>query len=628
MLQNIRENIQGTVAKIVVGLIVVSFSIFGIESILLGGGGGGVAEVNGEEITPQELQQAVNTQRRRLVSMMGENVDPALLDDDRLRPRALESLIDRKLLTQAADRLALAVSEREIGSVIGSMEQFQIDGKFAPEVYKNALSNAGYTPAWFKQTLRQDLVVNQLTSGLSGSDFATPAELELTARITGEQRDVRYLTVPVAKFRSEEGAEVADAQVEAFYTANQSDFRTAESVDLDYIQLNADDFRAPVEESAIVAAYEAELQNGQYRTENRVSHIMFERSKDETEKAFGERIAAARARLDAGDPFADVAREYSDDVGSAGNGGDLGFSSGDAFPEEMEMAIAALSPGEVSAPVETAEGTHLILVTERREGKPPTLEEMRGQLEEKIQLDEARVELLRTVETLRDLAFNAESLDNPAAELGLEVKHAAGVTRAQAEGLFANPVLTEAAFSEEVLDEGHNSEVIELGGDSYVVLRVRKHHPAQLRPLDEVRDEIVERIVEERARAATLAEAERIAVQLRAGGDLQEVAGDRGYEWRVEPGADRRNTTLPQAVLQRVFTLPAPEEGESVVDFVAVPSGDVSVVEVTRVAAGSYDELPEGERLMLQRQVSAEYSALVGTEFQEGLRDDADITTL
>ena len=135
MLQNIRQNVQGTAAKIVVGLIVISFSIFGIESILLGGGGGGVAEVNGEEVSPMELQQAVNTAKRRLIAMMGDEVDPAMLDDERLRPQALEGLVAQKLQVQSASDMGLAVSDWEIGDLIVSMEQLQLDGFFSPVLY-------------------------------------------------------------------------------------------------------------------------------------------------------------------------------------------------------------------------------------------------------------------------------------------------------------------------------------------------------------------------------------------------------------------------------------------------------------------------------------------------------------
>ena len=626
MLQNIRQNTQGTAAKIVVGLIVVSFSLFGIESILVGSGGSGIAEVNGEEISPQELQQSVNTQKRRLIAMMGDNVDPAMLDDDRLGAQALEGLINRKLLMQSAGAMKLAVSERQIGTLISSMEQFQIDGKFSPDVYKSVLSSAGYTPAYFKQSLSEDMLLNQLRSGLAGSEFATNSELVLNARVTAEQRDLRYFTIPLEKFAVD--LQVGEAEIEAFYTENEASFRTQESVDIDYIELLAADFRQPVEEDAILQAYELAKENAQYQTANRVSHILFETASDETAEALQQRIADAQTRLSGGEDFASVARELSDDVGSSGNGGDLGFSSGDAFPEEMETAIAALEIGVTSQPVETDAGTHLIVVTERNKGEEPSLEEMRPQLQESIQAEEARVVLLRTVETLRDLSFNSEDLQAPAEELELVVRRAEGITRSQAQGLFANPALQTAAFSEEVLAAGHNSDVIELGGDRFVVLHARNHNQPQVKPLEAVREDIVAAITENAARAAVASEAECALQALRSGVTVEQFAVDKGYTWQVELGAERRNTAVPTGVLRRVFELPVPPEGAAAVDFVMTPGGDAQVFELARVTPGQFAELEPTEREVLQQQVSAEFANLVDTEFQRALRDDADITVL
>lgn len=623
MLQDMRKSTQGTAAKIVVGLIVIAFSMFGIESILLGGGGSGVAEVNGEEISPQELQQAVNTQKRRLISMMGDSIDPAMLDDQLLSGQALDSLINRKLLMQSANEMKLSVSERQIGAIIGGMEQFQVDGQFSPDAYKSLLSSAGYTPAYFKQNLRDDITLTQLRSGLAGSEFATPSELAINARVTAEQRDLRYLTIPMEKFST--NSDISEAEIEAFYAENQSSFLTSESVDLEYIELNRDDFRQPVEESLVLEAYEQAKQNPQYKTENRVYHILFETTDDDSQR---QRIADAQAQLASGAEFADVAREFSDDVGSAGSGGDLGYSGGDAFPEEMEQAIAQLELNVVSDPVQTDAGKHLIMVTERNEGKVADLEDMRAELEETIQADEARIVLLRTVEALRDLAFNADGLDSPAGELDLAVQQAEGVTRAQPEGLFANPSLTTAAFSEDVLEAGHNSDVIELGGDRFVVMRVRRYNEPQVKPLDSVREQIVADIAESSARAAVAAKAEQALQALRSGVSLETLAKREGYEWQVELGANRANTAVPGAVLQRAFELPVPAEGESASDYIMTQVGDAQVFELVRVSAGDYKELAETEQQALRQQVSAEYSNLVDTEFQRGLRSDAEINVL
>jgi len=623
MLQDMRKSTQGTAAKIVVGLIVIAFSMFGIESILLGGGGSGVAEVNGEDISPQELQQAVNTQKRRLIAMMGDGIDPAMLDDQRLSGQALDSLINRKLLMQSASDMKLSVSERQIGAIIGSMEQFQVDGQFSPEAYKSLLSSSGYTPAYFKQNLSDDIALNQLRSGLAGSEFATPSELTLNARVTAEQRDLRYMTIPLEKFTAD--TDISEADIEAFYTANQSSFLTPESVDLEFIELQADDFRAPVEESLVLEAYQQARQNPQFQTEHRVYHILFEQTEDDTQQ---QRIADARAQLASGVDFADVAREFSDDVGSAGSGGDLGYSGGDAFPEEMEQAIAQLELNVVSEPVQTDAGRHLIMVTERNDGKVADLEDMRAELEDSIQADEARVVLLRTVEALRDLSFNAEGLDGPAQELDLVVQQAEGITRSQPDGLFANPSLVTAAFSDDVLEAGHNSEVIEHSGGRFVVMRVRRYNEPEVKPLASVREQIVADITETSARAAVAAAAEQAVQALRSGTSVEEFAKREGYEWQVELGASRRNTVVPGGVLQRAFELPAPAEGLASSDFIMTPTGDAQVFQLVRVNAGDYESLAEAEQQLLRQQVSAEYSNLVDTEFQRGLRSDAEINVL
>ena len=627
MLQDIRSNIQGTMAKIIIGLIVISFSIFGIESILLGGGSSGVAEVNGEDISAFEVQQAVNTQKRRLIAMMGESIDPAMLDDDLLGAQALEGIINQRLLMQSADDMRLVVSERELGTVVAGMEQFQLDGQFSPEVYKSVLASAGYTPASFRQGLAQDLVLNQVRSGLAGSDFATPRELAVNATITAEQRDVRYLTLPVAGFRQD--AEVSDAQIEQWYSANAAAYMTEESVDLEYIELHVDDFREPVSEDVLREQFEMTRDEYQYQTENRVSHILFEQGDGEADDAFQGRIAAAQQALADGRDFAELAGEISADFGSAASGGDLGFSGGDAFPPEMEEAIASLEPGELSEPVTTDAGVHLILLTERRAGESISFEELRPELEQTIQLSEARVNLLRTVEDLRDLVFNAEGLAGPAEELALTVRDAEGVTRNQPDGLFANARLIAAAYSDDVLNQGHNSEVMELSPEHFVGLRVKRYNKPELRPLDDVRSEIVAAITEQVARDAALAEVSRAMAAIASGeATLESFAVENGYEWQVEIGADRRNVNLPDAVLRRAFELAAPTGAEPVLASVTTPSGDIQLLELVRVTQGELEELSEVQRGVLERQVGGEYGTLVQQEYQSGLREAAEITVL
>jgi peptidyl-prolyl cis-trans isomerase D len=600
---------------------VISFAAFGIESILLGGGGSGVAEVNGEEISPMELQQAVTTQKRRLITMLGDQLDPAILDDERLSTQALQGLINRKLLMQAANDMGLVISERGIGQVIAGMEDFQEGGQFSPDLYKALLAESGYTPAFFKQTLREDLALNQLRAGLSGSEFATPLELELNARVTGEQRDVRYVTIPVDNFRLP--AEVSDAEIDRYYRENESRFLSEESVDLDYIELRLEDFFQPVDEQLVVEAYELERSGLESLVESRVSHILFEPGDKQQQ-----RLEEAQSRLASGVDFAEVAGQLSDDFGSAASGGDLGYTSGDAFPAEMETAIASLEPGVVSAPVETDAGIHLLLVTDRKQERVPDLDEVRERLQEDIQRNEARVALLRTVEELKDLSFNADDLAGPAGELDLSVERAAAVTRAGNEGLFANPTLVSLAFSEDVLEAGHNSEVVELADSHFVVLRVRSHHEPQVKPLESVRSDIIAQISEQQAREAATREAERALAALRSGSGVEQFAVANNYDWQVEIGAERNNGMLPPPVLRRAFELPAPDAGSTIADYVMTPSGDIMVLELVRVTRGDFESLSMEQREALRGQVGTEFGSMVDTEFQQGLREEADITVL
>ena len=626
MLQDIRKNSQGTLAKIIVGVIILAFAGFGLESILLGGGGNSVAEVNGEQIGPMELQQAVDNQKRQLIAMMGDNIDPTMLDDQLLSQQAMQSLIQRKLLLQSAADMGLTVSDAQVGTVVASMEQFQLDGQFSPEMYRARLGEAGFTPNSFKNAMIEDMTLGQSRAGLAGSEFATPAELELNARIVGEQRDLRYLTIPLEEFARAEVVSTED--IAAYYSENADSFLSEEAVELDYIELRAEDFRQPVEEQAIMDAYQEEILNGQYQTENRVSHILFEQGGDESDEAFEQRIAGVQAQLETGADFAEVAGESSDDIGSAGLGGDLGFTAGETFPPEMELAIADLEVGGVSAPVETEAGIHIIKVTERRDGEPPSLEELRSGLEEDLAMSEARVELLRTVETLKDLAFNAENLDAPAAELSLEVSSSDKVSRSQSDGLFADPALIAAAFSDDVLNAGHNSDVVELSRDHWVVVSVRKHHLAEVMPLEQVQEEIVAGITDQRARAAVEAAAIAAVQSLRNGEGVESYAKTAGFEWQVELGADRRNNMVPAEILASAFLLAPPEADASVVDYVVSNSGDAMVYEIDRVTPGSLGDLAEDEQRGLQQMVGAEYSQLIDNEYRQGLRESADISVL
>ncbi len=623
MLQNIRNNLKGTVATVIIVLMVIPFAITGIDSLLTGGGIQYMAEVNGERISATDVQMQINQQKRRLLMSMGDNIDPSMLDDQLLAGPALEFMIQKSLMMQAARDYGLAVPEQLLVDFIGEMEVFKIDGQFNQVRFRQIVADQGYTPAGFQQALREDLTVTQLRLGLAGSTFATGRDVARLAAIEQQQRDIRYMVLPLEQFRTD--AEVTDADIEAWYADNQDSFMTAESVTLSYIELTREDFFKPVEESRLREIFEVEQSSYQQPEERRVSHILITPGDDEPEQDVFARVAAAQEKL-ASEDFASVAAELSEDIGSASIGGDLGFTDGSVFPDAMEEAIAQLSLNQVSAPVETDAGLHLIKLTELRDGKSLSFEEVRGELEQRLQAEDASRELIKTVELLRDLAYNAESLAEPAAELGLTVERSEPVTRDQSEGLFADPRLVAAAFSEDVLTEAYNSEVVEIDTEHFVVLRVDKHSLPELKPLESVRAGIVAGLRDEMAREQIRNTATELLQAARDGASIESLAQAGGYEWQVELATTRSNPAVPESLLQRAFQLPAPEEGQTTFEYVQNGEGDIELFELVEVIPGVAEAISEGQKGLIERQLIGEYGRQADEYFQQQLRDSADIT--
>ena len=256
MLQNIRKNLQGNIAKIIIAIIVVPFALVGIDALLAGGGVQYVAEVNGQRISAGELQQEVNQQKRRLLMRMGDDIDPGMLDDQLLSGPALEFIIQKSLLLQASDRYGMAVPDSAVAGFIGEMDVFRTGDRFDEVLFRQVISDQGYTPAGFYQALREDMLMTQLRSGIAASTFATPREIETLAQINQEQRDIRYMVLPLARFRSD--AEITDAAVQDWYDSHGDEFMTEETVTLSYIELTREAFEQPVDEEVLRETFEAE----------------------------------------------------------------------------------------------------------------------------------------------------------------------------------------------------------------------------------------------------------------------------------------------------------------------------------------------------------------------------------
>tara|TARA_B100000035_G_scaffold56989_1_gene45304 strand:+ start:253 stop:2118 length:1866 start_codon:yes stop_codon:yes gene_type:complete len=617
-----RQSTQSTAAKVIIGLIVLSFAAFGLETLLPGGSGTSVAEVNGEEITPFALQEAITQQKRQLVSVLGDDIDPALLDDDRLQPRALQSLIQRALLLQKSTALNLVASEAQVGKSITAIEAFQLNGVFSPDAYKSVLANAGYTPERFRRAQAEDIVLTQLQTAISDTEFATQTELSAMANLIAEERDVRYLVIPETEFVAE--TDLSDEALKNYYHRNEATFFNPEQVVVDYVLLDPADFVVAVDESVVEEQFEAVKDEYEVAEQARVSHILLIQEGDESDAAYGQRVADVAERIGRGEDFTALAAELSDDLGSASLGGELGFTDGTAFPDEMEAAIAALAePGDISGAVETDAGTHFIRLEERIAGDSVDYASVRAELRASIEAAEAERDLLVAVEELRDLAFNAPDLSGPAAAIGAEVRVSAPFSLGQGVGLFADTRLRELAFSDDVKVSGNNSEVLELSGQRFIAVWVRDIREPQIAPFAEVETE-VRRGLRAELETAELADiTERAETLLASGESLEAVANALGVEWRVELAATRLTSQLPQPILESAFAMPQGQTGA--LRTVSVPGEGYALVQLARVTPGDVAALSSAETEQLADLRSGEQQRLSFDEFLVFQRNAADV---
>lgn len=615
MLQRIRDNSQGWIAKTIIGLIVLLMALTGVEAIFNSSGSRGeVAQVNGEAITQADLGRAMTMQRDQLLQQLGAGFDPAQLDEALLRDAALRNLIDRTLLLQAARDAGFAFSQAALDQVILKTAEFQVDGQFNAQRFDQVIQRLGYSRADFRRLLEQEMLIGQLQAGIAGTAFSSDAQVKAFIGLDQQTRDFRQVVMAA----NPAAATVSDEEVAQYYEANEQRFRTPEQVVVDYVELKKERFFDQVEisESALEELYQKQVAD--LAEQRRAAHILVEVNDQRDDAQAKAAAEALRARIEAGEDFAAVAREASDDAGSAPEGGDLGFAGPGVYDPAFEQALYALQKEQVSEPVRSEFGWHLIKLLDTQAPEVPALEALRPELER--QLREAGVEQ-RFVEASRQLeasAYEASDLSQPASELGLDVQTTPAFGREGGQGVAANRQFVQTAFSDGVLVDGMNSSLLELDPETVVVLRVKQHLKPETQPLEQVREGIVQRLQAEKAAEQAKAEGEALVARLKAGEDVGTL------DWKTFEAAGRAAEGVDPAVLQAVFRMPHPVEGKSTHGGVALGNGDYVVLQLDGVAQPeSLDDpqlLPEYRRFLASRSGQLQFNA-----YLDHLRATADI---
>ncbi|QLE97595.1 SurA N-terminal domain-containing protein [Neptunomonas phycophila] len=582
MLQSIRDNSQGIVAKVIVGLIVVTFALFGVESLVsLTAGSNAPASVNGEEITEQELYQATQIQRRQLLSQMGENANPALLDENVISGMVLESLIEQKALLISAQDKGLYVSDRMLDKMIIETPDFQIDGKFNSDQFQAVLRNAGLTPLMYRDLMRKERILAQEANAYQLSSFVVPAQLKQVVDLETQTRSGNYFTMPLDL----EAAKVAvtDDEIKARYDQERSSLTTPEQVVIEYIVLDKQAMRdaITVTDEELQSEYQQRQASFAPQNERHVAHILVEISPDQDDEAALAKAESIKSQLDQGAAFDELAKAESDDIGSAQSGGDLGNVTTGMLSEPFDNAMLALKPGDVSEPVRTEFGYHIIKLISETESTMPSFEELKRSLEDDIVTRKVESEYVEGLEQLADTTYSAGDLAEPSEVMGLPIEVSEPFDRSGGADVFtSNTQVIEAAFADEQLNEGLNSTPIEIDQDRTMVLRVKDHFEPRELSLEEVSDQLRDQIAYDNASKALNEKADSKLAALNSGTSLSMAADDA--QVNALESLSRSASSAPAEVVGKLFAMPHPD-GAPTASKAVLADGSVAVIQLTAV---------------------------------------------
>jgi peptidyl-prolyl cis-trans isomerase D len=563
-----------------------------------------VATVGDQEITSSEFQTSFARYRAELRQQQGDAYDEIATNQPMFRRQHLEQMIDERLLRLHAESLGLTVSAGMLRDIIAQVPAFQIDGSFDSEAYRQALRASGRTPRGFEQELREDIQTSLLPTAVSSSTVVTETEVDRLLSLQNETRQISLVNVPAAPFRDQ--VEVSEEAVAEFYEANKNDFLTTEQVAVRYIELDTQDLTRDLSlsEEELRQRYEAAQQRYLTPEARQASHILIETGGERSDEEARALATQLYERALAGEAFEELAIEFSEDPGSSNQGGELGWIEPGDMVEPFEDALFALTfDGELSEPVRSPFGWHVIRLGEIREPEGMSFEEARPEILAEYREREAEALYIELSDRLVDLVFEDASTMGPLAdEIGVEIQQSEPFSRAGGEqGIAANPRVVEAAFSDLVLLDGSVSDPIEVDRNELVIVQVSEHFPAEPRPLDEVADVIRERLISERAREMARERAETVVSDAQGASLDEAVAAYEGLTVVDHAAVGRFDFQHGPQLISELFRLPAPGDQPSL--HVLPNTQGFAVVSLQAVQSGNPVEATEQERDLIRQQI-------------------------
>ena len=630
MLTAIKERASGWIAWTLVALISIPFALWGINSYFEGASKIVVATVNGVEIEKTDYQNSLSDQRRMLVQMMGQNVDADYFASRAFKLQVLETLIDSRLQAEYLRDRGFRVTDEQLSKKISSFSAFQVDGQFDPTRYEQLVRNAGLSIEGFERQQRQQGAIDQLRAGLRGSSLVVSSMTDRAIELLYQRRVAQFTVVDIAAF--EDSLVVGSEALRDEFDANKAQYVQPEQMQVEFIRLSVDELgkQANVSELEQRAFYDNNVERFTQPESRSASHILWSLAEDDAEDVVDTREQEAKgiaARARSGEDFAKLAETYSKDPGSASRGGDLGIIRPGAMAPSFETVVFDLKEGQISDPVRTAYGWHIIKVTNIRESNVRPFDEVMSEIKTILEREWAENQFITMAEDFQNLIFEQPDSLNAASDfLGTPIERSDWFSRTTGDGIASNDLVRDTAFSPEVLVDRLNSEMLEIGSDTLVAVRFADFREKRQKDFNEVKDQI-ERVLAARVAAEAQEKfATKLVATLESGADWDNLLAVEGLSSADLP-EDLESTTddVARAVARVVYSVGAPNPGTPVFGSARLSATDYLIYKLDEVVAGdisqiSGDQVSEVEDLVESR-VGEELHAGIG----RALRTAADV---
>ena len=618
MLQAINDRSKGWLGIFIVVLITLPFAFWGINSYVGGGGEQYAAKVNDIEISPREFEYNLSKQRKKLQEQFGGKLP---FEDVVLKRQVMDQLVNRKLLEDRAVNSGYSISDDQLTENIKKV--FTRDGEFDRAYVDQVLQSNGMTASQMEYQLRSDMQISQIMDALINTSFITDVETRRLAELENQQRKISTLIFSIDHFSSD--IVVSEEEIKSAYEAGSDRYMLPEKVNIEYVELKNTTLSNDVEidEPAIKAMYDEYVASISQKQQRKARHILLKTDKDEA--AARTQISDIKKQLTEGASFDGLARKYSQDVGSAKQGGDLGWVEAGQMVKPFEDALYTMKVGEVSDVVESQFGLHLIKLEKIQSEPVQSLQEKRAELEKKFKQEVVSNKFYDLSELMATTAYeNSNSLTSVTEALNVQVKNSEYFTRDSGTGIASNEKIRAAAFSKLVLEDKSNSDVIEISPEHILVLRVLDRRPASLLPLDSVRSAIENNLKLKKSHEKTLAAAREAKTKINAGQVAIKDVISAGVTLEKSDLLTRKDTTkVDPMVLDAAFNMSLPEEGKLTAKDVAMSAGDVALVILEEVYTPI--NIDQAKIDTIKKQLQKDVSTMEFNTALSAIREKADL---